>query len=229
MTPEQEAWHVLEHGLDPGELTSPGRAAYDRLMIDKSARDGEEHRKLAAETTWLPDLGVAVRDGNVYRHGPDQGDSYVDALAARERRDPAQMKLLGPLAGAHAEVVSGKVGKRRSGGDRVGDAVALTIVLGPVGLLAGISRGGTGLAVVTFPDGSIREKRFTDKASLAKAQAQAAQFNTIADRSAQDAAARPAQDGAGVAAELERLATLHSSGVLDDEEFRAAKARIIGT
>lgn len=34
-------------------------------------------------------------------------------------------------------------------------------------------------------------------------------------------------DGTGVAAELERLAALHSSGALDDEEFRAAKARII--
>jgi len=31
----------------------------------------------------------------------------------------------------------------------------------------------------------------------------------------------------GVAAELERLVALHSSGMLDDEEFRAAKARIL--
>jgi len=30
-------------------------------------------------------------------------------------------------------------------------------------------------------------------------------------------------------AELERLAALHQSGALDDDEFRAAKARIIGT
>lgn len=35
------------------------------------------------------------------------------------------------------------------------------------------------------------------------------------------------QDSKGVAAELERLAALHSSGMLDDEEFRAAKTRII--
>jgi hypothetical protein len=32
----------------------------------------------------------------------------------------------------------------------------------------------------------------------------------------------------GVATELERLAALHASGVLDDEEFRQAKARILG-
>jgi hypothetical protein len=35
------------------------------------------------------------------------------------------------------------------------------------------------------------------------------------------------QDGGGVAAELERLAALHESGALDDDEYRAAKARII--
>jgi hypothetical protein len=35
------------------------------------------------------------------------------------------------------------------------------------------------------------------------------------------------QDDGGVAAELERLAALHESGALDDEGFRAAKARII--
>ena len=41
-------------------------------------------------------------------------------------------------------------------------------------------------------------------------------------------AAEPdSQRGAEVAVELERLAALHSSGALDDEEFRAAKARII--
>jgi hypothetical protein len=35
------------------------------------------------------------------------------------------------------------------------------------------------------------------------------------------------RDGTGVAAELERLVALRASGMLDDEEFRAAKARII--
>jgi hypothetical protein len=35
------------------------------------------------------------------------------------------------------------------------------------------------------------------------------------------------QEGTSVAAELERLVALHASGMLDDEEFLAAKARII--
>jgi adenylate kinase family enzyme len=37
------------------------------------------------------------------------------------------------------------------------------------------------------------------------------------------------QDDARVVSELERLTALHSAGALNDEEFRAAKARIIGT
>lgn len=42
------------------------------------------------------------------------------------------------------------------------------------------------------------------------------------------ATAQPhSQEGMSIAAELERLTALHASGALDDEEFRAAKARII--
>ena len=35
-------------------------------------------------------------------------------------------------------------------------------------------------------------------------------------------------DGAGLAADIERLAALHRSGALTDEEFAAAKARLLG-
>jgi hypothetical protein len=40
------------------------------------------------------------------------------------------------------------------------------------------------------------------------------------------AAAAPADDATS---ELERLASMHESGVLSDEEFTAAKAKILGT
>jgi hypothetical protein len=72
---------------------------------------------------------------------------------------------------------------------------------------------------------------------LIKAQREAAQFSALAAAkhaagdfaagAASGSAEGSAQGGAGVAAELERLAALHSSGMLDDEEFRAAKARIL--
>jgi len=41
------------------------------------------------------------------------------------------------------------------------------------------------------------------------------------------AAPAPAADDA--TSELERLASLHASGVLSDEEFAAAKAKVLGT
>jgi len=61
-----------------------------------------------------------------------------------------------------------------------------------------------------------------------QALAEAARFNALAGSAAPPAqpAAPPARDG--VASELERLAALHSSGALDDEEFRQAKTLIIG-
>jgi hypothetical protein len=103
-----------------------------------------------------------------------------------------------------------------------------------VGLLAGaVSRAGTGVAVVAFADGSVQERRFTDKPSLLEAQAEAVRFNSLAasgqpaDGPAAEEAPGSTQDVAGVAFELERLAALHASGALDDEEFRAAKARIL--
>ena len=57
-------------------------------------------------------------------------------------------------------------------------------------------------------------RRATGRADLQRRQMQAGQQSET-------------QDDAVSA--LERLAALHQSGALDDEEFRAAKARIIGT
>ena len=138
------------------------------------------------------------------------------------------MRLLGALAGAHAEVVAGKTEKRRrSGGERAGDVVALAPVIGPFALLAAASRAGAGLAVVTFADGTVWEKEFKDKPSLLKAQGQAVRFNVMAVEASPKEVI--GSSGSGVTAELERLAALHASGALDDEEFRRAKACIIGS
>ncbi len=113
------------------------------------------------------------------------------------------MQLLGALAGARAEVVAGKAGSRRSGGQRAGDAAALTLLLGPVGLLAAASRAGAGVAVVMFADGSSGPQiLLRDKPSLTKAQLAAVQFNALAAAPAGSPAA--ARDG--IAPELERTA-----------------------
>jgi hypothetical protein len=59
---------------------------------------------------------------------------------------------------------------------------------------------------------------------MTRAQTAAVRFNALA------VTATPARlDDARVVSELERLTALHSAGALNDEEFRAAKALILGT
>jgi Short C-terminal domain len=255
--PVEEARYALDWGLPRSDLKPEAQVEYDRLApehrrIQQVRREAERrkvegNRRLLAVTIWFPGLGVAVRDGNVYVHATDRNRVFSPRLEYLEHRG-AEIKLLGPLAGAHAEVVAGKTGKRRGGGARAADAAAAAVLLGPAGLLAAASRAGTGLAVVTFADGSSgRGLLLRDQPSLTRAQTAAVQFNALA---ASGEPPRPSGEGAyssiesdlarlkqetglaaphtGVAAELERLAALHASGVLDDEEFRLAKARLLG-
>ena len=68
---------------------------------------------------------------------------------------------------------------------------------------------------------------------MAAAQQEAAQNQQIAALQAQQAAAPAAAPAAGGLSEgsiqkLQQLAQLHSQGVLSDEEFSAAKAKILG-
>jgi hypothetical protein len=241
MTPAEQAGYALANGVSRSDLSPAAQAEYDRLLPahqarrEESARIRQERVKRAAATIWMPNLGVAIYDGNVYQHGTSQGGPASDRRAWGERRERMETKLLGPLAGAKAGIVTGQVGNRRSGGARVADATLSAAVLGPVGLLAGAySRPRTGgLASVTFPGGGVWQKVIPDPASLMRAQAEAVRFNALAASSqpADGTASGPAegsgQQAAGVAAQLERLAALHASGALDDDEFRAAKARII--
>ena len=98
-----------------------------------------------------------------------------------------------------------------------------------------------------FPDGSTYVTKLIGNGAIRQAELDVARFNADAESkgeaaqmNAPAASGQPAageasgsaegsaQDATtGVAAELERLVALHSSGMLDDEEFRAAKARII--
>jgi hypothetical protein len=153
MTPEQEAACALYFEVSRSDLRPEVQAAYDRLAEERQ-QARQERERLVAATTWFPDLGIGVRDGNVYEH-------------------TAAMKLLGPLAGAHAEALAGNAGKRRSAGERA----AAVAVVGPV---EAVSRAYKGVAVVAFADGSTSEKMLTDLASVARAQAAAAQLNSLA-------------------------------------------------
>jgi hypothetical protein len=240
MTPAEEARYALNFGVARSDLKPEVQAEYDRLApahmqaqqerYEASRRAQAEMTRRLIETQWFPDLGLAVCHGDVYRHGTDRNGRFSPPQAYRERKG-AEMHRLGPVAGAHAEVVTGKAGSRRSGGEKALDAAAATVLLGgsPLGLLAGLGRAGTGLAMVIFADASFGpQKLLTDRQQLTRALAEAARFNALADSAAPPAQPDPPPVRDGVASELERLAALHSSGALDDEEFRRAKSRIIG-
>ena len=72
--------------------------------------------------------------------------------------------------------------------------------------------------------------------SAAQAQQEDEQNERISDLEQQQAPPAPAPAGAGAPAasspmldELNQLATLHQQGVLTDDEFTAAKAKLLGT
>jgi hypothetical protein len=166
----------------------------------------------AQQLIGLPGLGVCVFDSKVYvlSKGGQPGD------------------FLGPLAGARAEAIPGTVGHRRTGGQRAADATLAAVALhSPIGLLAGAysrPRNG-GIAVVVFPTGNAWQTTLPDSASVARALAEAMRFNALADAATQPET--PGHDDTGIAAQLERLAALHANGALNDDEYQAAKARII--
>lgn len=203
---------------DAGQQARQERQQRRTERREERLKEREERQELAAATTWFPQLGVAVRDGTVYEYN-EVGGSWGREYAA------GRLKPLGRLAGARAEAGGGTAGRRRSGNARAADAALATAVLGPVGLLAGVSRKGfRGYSVVAFADGTSKQKTFTESAPVIKAQAEAARFNALATNGEH----QPGHQDEGLTRELERLTAMHASGALDDEEFRAAKAKVLG-
>lgn len=111
--------------------------------------------------------------------------------------------------------------------------VGFVIAVGLAGLASGQAR-----AYIVFPDGSTYVTKLVGNGAIRQAELDVARFNADAESKGETAQVNTAADeasgsaegsaqGTGVAAELERLVALHASGMLDDEEFRAAKARII--
>jgi hypothetical protein len=82
MTPEHEATYALDYGSSRSSLSLEAQIVYDRLTEERQ-RARQERESLVAATIWFPDLGVGIRNGNVYQHTSD-------------------MKPLGPLPGARA-------------------------------------------------------------------------------------------------------------------------------
>jgi len=196
------AWDLTEETLDVMLTTEKKRRSevYEEFIRTGSIRT-------------FPALGVQIVPAGgekVYTIGPH--DQWKKTNGSR---------LLGSLAGAQATVTDG------SQAWSPGRAMFLPVAL------AGLATTAKANAAVVFPDGTVHTRALNGGSEIREAQVQVVQFNALAasNQPAYGAASGPAgglaQDPAGIAAELERLTTLRASGALDEEEFRAAKARII--
>jgi hypothetical protein len=86
---------------------------------------------------------------------------------------PLGSRRLGSLEGASAEVTDG------SRSHRVAGAAAGLVLVGPVGLLAGLATKNKATAFVIFADGTYRETKLDGNAAVRKAQAEAVRFNLL--------------------------------------------------
>lgn len=158
-----------ERGRVRREWQKRQQARYNQEVRPLLARDRRENAARRAATTTLPALGVAVRDGLVYKQ------SFSVAMGHDDEAP------LGKLAGAHAEVVGGQAGHRRDGNARVADTALAVSVAGPLGLLAGVSRKGfQGTAFVVLADSTMHEVPVTSREEFVRVQADAVRFNALA-------------------------------------------------
>ncbi|HEY2238862.1 MAG TPA: hypothetical protein VGI21_08730 [Streptosporangiaceae bacterium] len=125
------------------------------LMANLAAEDAKTAGRDGGKATKLPGLGVRVRGGQVYRN--EMGG-----------------RLLGSLAGAHAELTDG------TRPHRVGAAlVAAPLSLG-AGLLLGLTRKSKASAFVVFADGTVHEHKLSGKTAIGQAQGDAVKLNALA-------------------------------------------------
>jgi hypothetical protein len=88
----------------------------------------------------------------------------------------------------------------------------------------GIARMAVGTAVIAGTAGAVRHHQ--EQKYQTQAEAQAYEQQAAAQQYAPPAAPAPVEDP--TMAELQKLASLHSAGILTDEEFAAAKAKALG-
>ena len=109
--------------------------------------------------------------------------------------------------------------------------------MGRPGLAGTMARTAVIAGTATAVSGGVRNRQEVSAQQAADAQADqqqaALQQQAAAEQAAQPAAAQSpppptAPAGDDLIASLERLGTLHSQGVLTDEEFGAAKAKLLG-
>ena len=188
-----------------------------RLRFEHVKQEMERRRRELKQRQAVHGLGVMVRaDGTV--------------------RDPTWGRQLGLLAGAHAEVTSSF--QHHRGGAAVSGAVLTTAMgLGPAGALAGFSKKSVAVAVIVFADGTIHQHNLDGAYAIRQAEVGAIAFNAMTQAAAMKDGVPAASSGElqvgalapeSIADEISKLAELHASGVLTNEEFAAAKHQLLG-
>lgn len=191
MTPEQEARYALGFNVGRSGLSAAAQQEYDRLLRE------EYGGPQGIPDAVFPALGVQVRGDIVERYVP--GSGY-------------RPRVLGPLAGAQAQLTDGHQAWSP------GRAVFL-----PIGM-AGLATKTRATAFVIFPDGSYHEEALNGNKAVGTAQSEALKFNLLASPPAAQQP-QPAQED--TAATLRKLADLHREGLLTDEEYAAKRAEVI--
>jgi Short C-terminal domain len=150
-------------------------------------------------------LGVQVLtgDGTVYTIG--NNDPY--------EKKTNDSRLLGPLAGARAEVTGG------TSAFSWGKAAVMPLATAP------LARKETADAMVVFADGTVHTNGLDGSNLVREARKQAVQFNALAGT-----ASSPAQEASSdPAAKLRKLQELLDAGLLSQEEYEAKRAQIISS
>jgi hypothetical protein len=94
--------------------------------------------------------------------------------------------------------------------------------MGRPGLVGTMARTAVIAGTATAVSGNVQRRQ------MGKAQAQQAEAQQAAAPPPPPAAEAPASGGDDLTAQLLKLADLHTAGVLSDDEFAAAKAKLLG-
>lgn len=104
--------------------------------------------------------------------------------------------------------------------------------MGRPGLLGTMARTAVVAGTATATAGAVRNRQANKQAQKQAEADQQAQQQAAAQQAQQQAAAPAAQSAGGISedtiAKLKQLADLKSAGVLSEEEFAAAKAKLLG-
>jgi len=188
--------------LDPA-LTEEALDAMVKAEKQRRAELYETFVRAGGMTTFRA-LGVQILAGDDKVYTIGQHDSWAKTNASR---------LLGPLAGAEAEVTDA------TSAFSLGKAIVMPIATAP------LARKETADAMITFTNGVVHTFGLDGSSALRDARKQCVQFNVLGGLSA------PAMTGSGgdPAVSLRKLQELRDADLVSQEEYETKRAEVINS